>query len=461
MHSETQPDNFAPIDRIPQELFNVILRSTIRRPGLRSSFSCLVERPNLEPPPGFHSWLPLRLVSRRWNATITSEKHLWSTIIARGPHAREWLILCFFLSVPRHQFPQPESSRSLNEFLISTTFPALTALVLVSDPSDQWEPGDVSPVTFEQHNTPSLTTISVNSPWQVPRPAAFARLKRVSLDSGLKVLPMHVLGLLRAAPQLEEFRLGCGYYQGFDPDSTACGLWYADVGLPVPVTMAHLRLLEFTEVIHRQSDTVWVLSRLLLPRAQVIRLDCTGPNAPHIFYYLPRTLANSVPGLPSRTGLRVVAADHSFGIEVWNADGTRRFIVRCDVGDRHLPSDSALSYLEVFVDRVRCPDVGLSALELDGTAGSLFTQRAEWAALLRCFPKLTRLSIANTSENRVDGRLAELTRALRERGEPLEELVFVGEPPLDLEMWKKKMKAAGVGSVTRVASTDGGSDDRW
>ncbi|KAH9915951.1 uncharacterized protein BXZ73DRAFT_106017 [Epithele typhae] len=489
MHSETQPDSCAPIDRIPQELFSLILRWTIQRPGLRSSFSCLVERPNLEPPPGFHSWLPLRLVSRHWNGTIASEKHLWSTIIAGGPRAREWLMVCLdhadgvpidvilqldhghigkiwslLISIlPRALHlqslaisPLNKSDRDhLNDFFLSTTFPTLTTLVFASDSIDWWSQ-PIFPVTFEQHNTPALSTISLNANWQVPCPAIFARLKRVSLTRDpLEILSSQVLGLLRAAPQLEEFRLGCGYYKGSDLD-WARGLWYTSVGLPVPVTMAHLRILEFTEEIDKQSVSAWVLGCLRLPRVEVVHLNCEGWEASDIFSYLPHTLADSIPFLSSLVELRVVSHLSSSGLEYCTADRTHRFIVYCDVEDWYLSIIPVLVNLVRFDDRIRRCD-GTSTLELDDNTVALFTRQEQWAALLRCFPKLTRLSIAAADEI----RLEELAEALRERGEPLAELVLVGEPLLDLEVWREKMEAAGVGGVTRVEGINGGADDWW
>ncbi|KAH9915955.1 uncharacterized protein BXZ73DRAFT_81223 [Epithele typhae] len=404
------------MDKIPQELFRLLLRWIIQRPGLKSSFTHLAE---YESNPGFHSWFPLRLVSRRWNETIVSEKHFWSTILASGPHAREWLMLCLVRSdgvpidviLPLDMWLEHEDTRSflveilphalhlrslaviplnredrdpLNEFFTSTTFPALTTLVLESDVSNrETRRNTLLPFTFEQRNAPALTTISVNARWQVPRPAIFARLKCVSLTTLLKITPTEVLGLLRTAPQLEEFRLGCGYQQEghlyWSND-----MWFAHVGLTEPVTMAHLRILEFTEEIYRASDTAWVLQRLRLPRAQLVRVVCSGSEAPDIFGHLPHTLADSLPALRSLVGLRVVAADYSFGIEGWTADRAHRFIVRCNMTDLCDSYDtevsSVLDGLERFVDRIHSPD-GPSTLELGGA--SLFTERAQWAALLR------------------------------------------------------------------------------
>ncbi|KAH9910800.1 uncharacterized protein BXZ73DRAFT_83188 [Epithele typhae] len=479
MHSDAQLDARAPIGKIPQELFSLILRWTIQKPGFKSSFSQLFARFRgfrAELPPGFHRWLSLRLVSRHWNETIVSQKHLWSTVIAWGrAHAREWLMLCLSHTdgVPidvilrlNHQgtssflvgiLPHAPHLRSLaiyalttddrvalnDSFFLSTTFTALTTLIFESGPHDPPTP----PVTFEQYNTPALTTISFNAHWQVPRPAVFARLKRISLTFGLRLLPMHVLGLLHTAPQLEEFRVDM-YHDHEDRPDWLNDTWYARVGLTEPVTMAHLRILEFKEYIEEQSDTAWVLERLRLPRAQVVHFDCHGE---YIFDYLPDTLAESIPFLPSLVGLRVAANRSSFDFEGWTAGETHRFIV--DLASWWVTTAShsfVLEALERFVDTIPCPD-GPSTLELDGRIVSFITERAEWAGVLRCVPKLTRLSIANTYEHRVDGHLVELVNALRERGKPLAELVFVGEPPLDLEMWRGELGVVGVGSVTRVA----------
>ncbi|KAH9915948.1 uncharacterized protein BXZ73DRAFT_106014 [Epithele typhae] len=199
--------------------------------------------------------------------------------------------------------------------------------------------------------------------------------------------------------------------------------------------MSHLRILEFTENIDDQSRTAWVLERLRChARSSPSRLQ--GLGRPEIFHYLPDTLADSIPFIRSLVGLRAVAAKYSFGIEAWTAD--RR--------------------TERFVDRTRPPD-GISTLELGGTIVALFARQARLAVLLRRFPGLTQLSIASTNGIRVDGRCpVKLAEALRGRGKPLPELVFVGEPPFELEEWRDKMEAAGVGSVTRVAA-DGGSEE--
>ncbi|KAH9910927.1 uncharacterized protein BXZ73DRAFT_108353 [Epithele typhae] len=361
------------MDNIPQETFCLILRWTIQRPDPdMSSFNLLIERPRFAPPPGFYRWLPLRLVSRHWNETIASEKHLWSTVIARGPHAREWLMVCLvhsdrvpidvilqlnlghdhqdmgkkwslFVAILPHSLrlrslavnPLNKADRiHLNDFFLSTTFPALTTLVFVSDTPTK-EPWYTSPVTFEQHNAPALTTISVFARWQVPRPMVFARLKRVSLASGLTVLPMHVLG---------------------------------------------------SSMPRRSSKS---------SASTEVRVECVGCEAADVFDYLPDTLADSIPVLPSLVGLRVTADARSFGFEGWTAGETHRVIVHCDIATCDVVSEDVLDGLGRFVDIIRCPD-GPSTLELDGISGSLFTERAEWAALLQCFPKLTRLSIANT-----------------------------------------------------------------
>ncbi|KAH9915946.1 uncharacterized protein BXZ73DRAFT_106012 [Epithele typhae] len=382
------------MDRIPQELFRLILGQwNIQRPDSGSlslsGFSRLIDGSD---DLGFHSWLPLRLVSRHWNETIASEKHFWSTTIACGPHA---LLTVSYLD-QRHRDP-------LNDFFLSTTFPALTTLVLESG-SYRWEEAeDNLPVTFEQHNTPALTTISVDAGWQVPRPAVFAHLKHVSLVArGLEILPTHVLRLLCAAPQLEEFFLTwASYYHGLELYS-ADGLWCTGAEITEPVTMAHLRILEFTENTYGQWKTSRVLQFLRLPQAQVIRLDHTGWNASNIFDDLSDTLIDSIPVLPSLVGLRIFTHICSYGFEGWTADRTHRFIFSCGINmnedhDIEISPSSFLRGLRQYIECTRCPD-GLSTLELDIT-GSSFTQQEEWAALLLCFPKLTRLSIAqNTAQ---------------------------------------------------------------
>ncbi|KAH9915972.1 uncharacterized protein BXZ73DRAFT_106039 [Epithele typhae] len=412
------------MDKIPQELFGLILRWTLRRPSLESSFGYIAtERPNLlVPPHGFYRWLPLRLVSRHWNETITSEKHLWSTVIARGPHAREWLMTA--------------DRDPLHDFFLSTVFPALTTLVFVSGTANV-KPRYNSPVKFEQHNAPALTAISLDARWQ----------------------------LLRAAPQLEEFRFDLGYYKGPDP-GWAHGLWYTSVGLTEPVTMAHLRILDFTtNTPYNQLASAWVLERLRLPHAQVIRVEWAGgrTDTSTIFDHLPRTLTDSIPTLRSLVGLHVLSnRPESFTIEGWNADRTHRFIFHCYVGQWYGVSKSILNSLERFVDIIRCPD-GPSALKIDGRIVELLTRRAQWAAILRCFPRLTRLSIANTWPNphRVNNHLEELAEALRERGKPLAELVYIGEPWFDLEIGGRGWRPPGSGArhewraSTKARTTNG------
>ncbi|KAH9915949.1 uncharacterized protein BXZ73DRAFT_106015 [Epithele typhae] len=168
----------------------------IQRPGLKSSFSRLIDRHDLVPAltsiaaPPTPRFPPLE-------RNYPSEKHFWSTITRAGPMCGNKNGLFSLKSFPIHSisvlavFPITEKDRDpLNDFFLSATFPALTTL----------------------HNTPALTTISLNAHWQVPRPAVFARLKHVSLTDELEILPTP-LGLLRAAPLLGGFRLGCGYYK--------------------------------------------------------------------------------------------------------------------------------------------------------------------------------------------------------------------------------------------------------
>ncbi|KAH9910928.1 uncharacterized protein BXZ73DRAFT_108354 [Epithele typhae] len=202
--------------------------------------------------------------------------------------------------------------------------------------------------------------------------------------------------------------------------------------------MAHLRIFKLTDLTGERSPTAWVLAHLHLPRAQVV----------------PRTLD---PRPPSLVGLRVFGTQDSFGFECWTVDRTHRFIVHSPKKDSY-SALFILYHLERFVDRMaRRPDI--TTLELGGAILALFTQQEQLAPLLGRFPGLTRLSIGSTNEIPVDGGCpVELVEALRGRGKPLEELVFVGEPPFELEVWREKMEAAGVVSVTRAA-VDGGSDE--